>query len=765
MKLQAKYQMTLIALVCFGTCAKAEVPSPVPSSTPMVKIEGLLRERGTRKPLPEVNIYCFSGESVEPLKAMSQADGTFSIEVPEGDLKWVITLSGYNRLEQKDVQLPIGVSRKRDLYLQKTSYLTYETTVYGQTEKRDDKTKSLDQAQFLTVPGANGDPVKAVQNLPGVNRGQAFTSQVIIEGSAPQDTRYNIDNQSVPLIFHFGGLTSVVIPEAIDHVDYLSSGFGPEFGQTTAGLVNLFVKDPQTDRLHGLAFVDLLNAGLMVEGPAGDKSSFLIGARQSYIGFVLGLVAKNNKDFNLTVAPDYEDLISVYKTEVTPIDTFKLVGVGSRDRLQFVLSQPVKQDPSIRGTFNDSTDFFRLIPEWTHHHSSTVISRYSLGVGKDWVRFDAGSLYLSDINTVVTTRVEVEDQVNENWKTYIGLDNNYTHSDIDFQLPVIYSQGGVSNPISSSSSRSVANGYASDALGLYWRNTVHPSESRWTLLPGIRFSYYNQTSEFYPEPRVGARYALDDGLTLRAATGLYDQAPPLQDRDPTYGNPNLKSERAVHGTLGFEKDFRAGTDTGWTLSDDLFYKYLYNLVANSTAYVTPSQPEYYNNSGYGHSYGMEVLAKYRSSSWGGWLAYTLARSTRRNSSTPESLFAYDQTHLLTAVADKELGRNWKFSTRVRYSTGNPYTPIVGSVFDADNDVYIPLRGDIYSQRVGPFFEIDIRFDKKWIYKTWILTAYLDVENVTNRSNPQQIDYSYNYQQTATVNGLPFFPTLGLKAEF
>ena len=43
--------------------------------------------------------------------------------------------------------------------------------------------------------------------------------------------------------------------------------------------------------------------------------------------------------------------------------------------------------------------------------------------------------------------------------------------------------------------------------------------------------------------------------------------------------------------------------------------------------------------------------------------------------------------------------------------------------------------------------------------------FLDVENATNHTNVQEINYSYNYQQQATVNGLPMLPTLGIKGEF
>jgi outer membrane receptor protein involved in Fe transport len=733
----------------------------------MVKIAGSLLERGTKRPLSQVNIFCFPASFPDiPIKVITDSAGKFSLSVPEGRMKWVISVSGYNRFEHEDEQQAGALNKPRLFYLEKKNYLNYETTVYGETERRDDKTKSLDQAQFATVPGANGDPVKAVQNLPGVNRPGAFSSQIIIEGSSPNDTRYHVDNQPIPIIFHFGGLSSVVMSEAVDHVDYLSAGFGPEFGQTIAGLVNLTVKDPQTDRTHGFVYADTMNAGGMVEGPINDHSSYLFGIRQSYVGYVLrAAVGKDNKDFNLTAVPEFRDLIFEYKNQASADDTFKLVTVGSQDTFAFLLKHPVDQDPAIRGNFKLDTKFFRVIPEWTHRFSPDAIGRFSLGLGKDWVLFDLGDYYAHTDQTSLSGRAEIENQFGKSWKSYLGTDFQYYRTTVSYQLPIVYSQGGISSPVGSGDLAVVSKSYDSDFAGLYWRINYHEQDSRWSFIPGVRVSYFNLTKEVMPEPRVGVRYALDHGLTLRAASGLYNEAPPVQDLDKTYGNPDLKSQRAVHYTAGFEKDFREGSASGWSLSNDFFYKHVYNLVARTTAMINPSRPQYYDNSGYGHIYGLEFMGKYKSPQWQGWIAYTLSRSRRGDALTPETISQYDQTHLLTAVAERELGRNWKLSARVRYTTGNPYTPIVGASYDVNNDVYDPIRGDIYSRRMGAFFQADVRADKKWVFDRLILTGYLDIENITNQKNPQEIRYSYSYQQSEKVTGLPIYPTLGIKAEF
>ena len=130
-----------------------------------------------------------------------------------------------------------------------------------------------------------------------------------------------------------------------------------------------------------------------------------------------------------------------------------------------------------------------------------------------------------------------------------------------------------------------------------------------------------------------------------------------------------------------------------------------------------------------------------------------------------TLFQFDQTHNANLVTQIELPKNWQISSRFRYVTGTPYTPIEGGIFAADNDVYMPVRGPFFSKRLEDFFQLDIRVDKKWAFDTWILSFYLDVQNVLNRRNIESIQYSYDYTQTANVAGLPILPTLGVKGEF
>ena len=163
----------------------------------------------------------------------------------------------------------------------------------------------------------------------------------------------------------------------------------------------------------------------------------------------------------------------------------------------------------------------------------------------------------------------------------------------------------------------------------------------------------------------------------------------------------------------------------------------------------------------------------------GWLAYTLSRSARTDPGYPERLAQFDQTHILTVLGSYQLGHGWEFGARFRLISGNLTTPNVcnaedencdaartNALFHAPSGVYTPIPfGDFNSERLPLFHQLDVRLDKRWKFKAWQLSAYLDVQNVYNRANAEAIQYNYNFTARQYVTGLPILPSLGLRGEF
>ena len=61
--------------------------------------------------------------------------------------------------------------------------------------------------------------------------------------------------------------------------------------------------------------------------------------------------------------------------------------------------------------------------------------------------------------------------------------------------------------------------------------------------------------------------------------------------------------------------------------------------------------------------------------------------------------------------------------------------MTGSVFDADNDVYVPIRGTSLVSGTKILCSLILEFIQI-VYRDWILSTYLDIQNATNQSNSE-----------------------------
>ena len=717
-----------------------------------MSVKGTLLEKGTRKPLKDVSLFILPYK----LKAVSGDNGKFEFpEVPKGECELIVNLTGYQKLVQKGLCSQEGDLR---IYLEKVFYTSFETTVTSKVVKRDDQAQTLTQEEFIKAPGSfGGDPVRAAQNLPGV-AATTGNAQIIVQGASPDDTGYVINGHRVPIVFHFGGLSSVIIPEAVERVDLLPAGYGPEYSRAIGGIIGLTTKAPKDDRIHAMAYVDLLNTGALVEGPINKKSSFLMAGRYSYIGQVLKAVAKENKDLELTAAPTYYDFTGIYRYQIDEKSDFKTTFILSKDELELVLNKPANNDPAIRGDLYSHTEFFRIIPQVSTRINEKTRMEHSLGFGRDVILRNISGRYLDVQSNVISHRSEIQHEWSETYKTYLGLDNNWDRSKVSINLPTSYSIGGIRTPFSVGEDRKFDTSGDDAQLGLYLRQEMKTSsESKWTFLPSFRFDHFTLSQETSFQPRPQLRYQLDPSLLLRGAWGKYSQAPEPQESSKDYGNKDIKSPYAYHYVIGLKKDFRKEGTQGVELVNNYFFKDLKNLVV-------PDVQKNYTNSGSGKIFGGEIQAKLRQNEWSSQLVYTYLKSERTIPGFGTQPSEFDQNHNLNLIGSYNKER-WTFAARFRFVSGLPYTPVNGSTFDADNDVFIPSTGKIYSQRFDAFNQLDVRIDRKIVYDDWILTAYVDVQNLINSENPQNIEYSYDYRQNKKVRGLPILPTFGIKGEF
>jgi len=168
-----------------------------------------------------------------------------------------------------------------------------EVAVRGERPAREVVKRSLSAKEMAQIPGTNGDALRSVQSLPGVARPPPFSGQLIVRGSAAEDTQIFVDGTPVPLVYHFGGLSSVLPTESLERLDFYPGNFSTVYGRGMGGVVGVGVRDPRSDRVHALAQADLVDLRLMVEGPLAKGFSFRAAGRRSWFDAWLGPVLES----------------------------------------------------------------------------------------------------------------------------------------------------------------------------------------------------------------------------------------------------------------------------------------------------------------------------------------------------------------------------------------------------------------------------------------------------------------------------------------
>jgi hypothetical protein len=284
----------------------------------------------------------------------------------------------------------------------------------------------------------------------------------------------------------------------------------------------------------------------------------------------------------------------------------------------------------------------------------------------------------------------------------------------------------------------------------------------------VRMQYYSLIFQrLRTDPRLRFRWQAGDHTTVKGGVGMYSQIPDVFEYNALFGNSRIGTESAVHTSAAVTHEFPYAIE----LEVGGFYKYLWDLATPSPGLVLREDgtigPENFGNDGIGRIYGGELfLRKQLTGALFGWASYTLSRSERKpTEEEPWRLFDLDQTHILTLIGVYRLPKGWQVGARFRFVSGNPFTPVKDGIYDASDDEYVPIPGPFNSARVGPFHQLDLRVDKKWTFKRWWLTAYLDVQNVYNRQNPEFRLDAYDYRSGRELPSLPIIPSIGVKAEF
>jgi hypothetical protein len=447
--------------------------------------------------------------------------------------------------------------------------------------------------------------------------------------------------------------------------------------------------------------------------------------------------------------------------------SFSLFAFGSDDQLKIIATGGGRNRDV---TIESRTTFHRIIGGWNYKTGNTSF-KVTPYVGLDLVKVNFGIASLGADQYTAGVRADLGVDLNEHFTLRGGADVFNRTLVGKAEIPLIGGVQYISFPgaepkVGSQQFNTVVNTFDG---ALYAEGDI--TFGKFTATPGIRVShaYINGQVRSAADPRLWARFELLESTSIKGSIGLYTQPPSGTDMEPPpFGTPGLTHERAFQTSLGVAHKFTEFINVDLTG----FYNRRYDNVVspgtttvNDDGTVTTTRSA---NLGLGRAYGLEVMLRHEvSKNFFGWIAYTLNRSEERRAGSGNDYLVstFDQTHILTLVGSYKLPFGFELGARFRYVTGRPKSALMHDydIYQADSNSYSSMFGPARATRIKDFHQLDIRIDKNFVFQSWTLTAYLDIQNVYNAANVEASFFDYRFRTEYDVPGIPILPVIGLKA--
>ena len=590
--------------------------------------------------------------------------------------------------------------------------------IFVEAERPEIGTTSTGGGEIRILPGAFGDPFRAIEALPGVTPIISGLPYFYVRGAPPGNTGYFIDDVRVPMLFHLGAGPAIIAPALIDRVDFFPGGYPAEYGRYTGGIVAGVTNEPSA-RPRGEWNVRLFDASAMVESPIGKDGSgdALVAGRYGYPGLLLSLLSPE-------VSLQYWDYQLRAGKRLSDRDRISIFVFGAYDRLY-----DKKAEKTLFNTQFHRADlrWDRLLPQ------GRLRTALTLGFDQSALGDDTASDEDVRIRTFgVRLRTELEQRLDDEVKLRAG-------ADVGLDRFVL-----VAGP----NAQDVRRDYPSrsDVAGGVRADLVVRASKRVEIVPGVRLDGFSSrsTTLFAIDPRLATRVGLAAGVTWLSSFAVTHQPPafivPIPGLQPDLSGGLQQSFQMSQGVeLALPQKITA-TLTGFrhtllNLTDFLTTCIDVNGRTSGGSSDSGGGRDFcdINDRTRGTTYGAEVLIKRAlTERLGGWIAYTLSRSDRTYRGVTR-LSQFDRPHVLAVVGSLDLGAHWRFGTRFTFVSGRPVTVVPPNGFGLPEQVI----------RLPSFYRIDWRLEKRWNTSetSWVSLVF-EWFNTTLRKEPTDLSCRY-----------------------
>jgi ferric enterobactin receptor len=789
-------------LLSLAGATLAQSPKKIHSLT------GYLRDAATQKPIAGATVFVQDNRK----GVTTDAGGFFVISLEEGSYSIRFSHIGYIAKVQ-----PISLKRLTLLNVELAEDTQYLQEVVVQTEAVDRNIKkveigvtNLSIKSIRRIPAFLGevDVVRSLLLLPGVTTvGEGATGLNIRGGSIDQNL---ILQDDAPLFntSHLLGFFSVFNSDVVSGLTLQRGGIAPTYGGRASAVVDIKIKEPETERWAVNGGIGLISSRIAVEGPVSKKFSVLAAGRLSANDFLFAIGPQSLRG----TKANFYDFTTKLKYQFNESHTLTFTGYHSNDLFKL----PSDSLSSVEVNSSSTTIGYRSTTgtlRWNYF----INNRLNLTTNAIFSRYQNQSSSADSANAFLLA-AEVQHRQLKTDLTFTPSEKHqfmFGISAIDyFVQPNRLTPGAGSNV--SAVTLPTEQAYE---LAAYAQDEWKLSE-RTSLLGGLRFSAllnrgpftanvygadlprtagtaistttYGQDNVYHTsaglEPRLALRWTLGEGESIKIGYNRMRQYIHLVTNTtaalPTsrwkLSDQNIKPQIADQLSAGY---FRNTTNNIYELSGEVYYKQLTNAIdyKDGANLLLNPLPETDLVQGKGQAYGLELLARKNKGTWTGWASYTYARTFL----TMDSRFAseqvnngtrypanFDKPHTLNVTATYRPSLRFSLSLNFTYSTGRPITQPYARA--RVNGVVVPIFVNRNQERIPDYHRLDFsmnfeedpikaktrRFHSSWVFAVYNVYAHKNAYSVFYRFDPRQFKDAFKLSIFGSV-----FPSLTWNFKF
>jgi hypothetical protein len=728
-------------------------------------VSGTVKDAGTGEVLSYVTVQVIGttdkGGSINR-GALAGAEGSFALEsIPPGRYVFRATRIGYASYEDS---LVVTSDREYHRDIEMTTELIEidEIVVTADRFSREKEIQpgfvSVDADQLAEMPGIiEGDPIRSLQLLPGVQAASDISSGLYVRGGGPDQTVVLLDGVPVYNPTHAFGFFSTFNADALDEVNLYKGAYPAKYGGRLGAVLDVNSATGNRREVHGKVGVSTIAARLTLEGPVGSGGSWIVGGRRTYLEPLLNALSTPESPLPSYYFYDFNARLSSTGTERGGLTLGAYFG---RDVVDF----PLDDDSEINMQWGNT-----LL-----NAGYRILFGESL-LGK--VRFSL-SRYASDTNVrFFTTPIAVDNRLQDmtvggdlTW--LLGESHRVTAGVLGTRYQIFYQQE-----------------FNQDLTLDYRRRTWEAAayvEDEWvmpdatSIRGGVRLRYLNDGQRYLVEPRISGVRPLSPNMKLKFGAGLYNQYLQL-----------ITTEGFSAGDFYVPIDETAPPSHSWQtvlgleiqptpeyrLTVEGYYTGLNALVLldNNTPpeRTDLTAADIFITGGRGYQTGVELFVERRIGAITGWVGYTLGWTRRTFSEVNEGKTfppKFDRRNDFNTVGQYRRGK-WKFGGNLVYATGQAFTPASAQwvLRDAITGYSRPevLAADRNSSRLLPYHRLDVSATREFGLFGNSAEFYIQIFNLYSRRNDWFVQYNVDdfIIDAEVVKQLPIIPSIGLNFEF